>query len=430
MVYPLSPAAVYLLVRGASAFASALVLTYELAYHTVVVGLDPLQLVLVGVMLESMTFLFEIPTGVLADLYSRRLSVILGIFLTGCGFLIETLAPSFAVVLLAQVVWGIGFTFYSGADAAWITDEIGVDQAHAVFLRATQVGQALSIAGTFCGAALSQISIALPVVVGAALFLLLAASLCLIMPETGFQPVARGQRPHLSKHLLRPLRESTRFVRFHALLRMILLLGVIIGLYVGGFDRLYTPHFLRDAALPAAGQAEPAVWLGIINGVVSITSLVGMEIVRRRYRTTDQGVIINILLVLYSGMIVGSLVFALTDAFILAAAGFCLSQTLRNIGRPLIIVWVNQNAERQIRATLISAYWQANALGQIAGGPLLGWLATATSLRMALGVGTALYTTTLALLLFARRRWLSGGGLEGAEAPSKPPLPPTTVKEP
>lgn len=72
--------------RSVSAFASALVLTYELAYHTIVVGLNPLQLVLVGVVLESMTVLFEIPTGVVADLYSRRLSVILGFFLPVLAF--------------------------------------------------------------------------------------------------------------------------------------------------------------------------------------------------------------------------------------------------------------------------------------------------------------------------------------------------------
>jgi DHA3 family tetracycline resistance protein-like MFS transporter len=404
MIRPLNPALLYVLMRGVGAFASALVLTYELAYHTVVVGLDPFQLVLVGVVLESMTFLFEIPTGIVADLYSRRLSVIIGIFLTGCGFLIETLVPSFAVVLLAQVVWGIGFTFFSGADAAWITDEIGVDQAHSVFLRATQIGQVLSIAGTFCGAALSQISIALPVVVGAALFLLLGASLCFCMPETGFQPVGRGQRAHVVEHMFRPLRESARFVRVHPLLWIILLLGTIIGLSLGGFDRLYTAHFLQDVALPPIGRAA-VIWLGIINGVVSMTTLAGMEIVRRRYRTTDQGVIINILLVLYSGMVIGSFCFALSGAFVLAVAGFCLSQTLRNIGRPLLILWINQNAEKQIRATLISAYWQANALGQIAGSPLLGWLATTTSLRLALGVGTSIYTATLGLLLVARRRW-------------------------
>ena len=39
----------------------------------------PLQLVLVGTTLELACFLFEIPTGIVADLYSRRLSVVIGV---------------------------------------------------------------------------------------------------------------------------------------------------------------------------------------------------------------------------------------------------------------------------------------------------------------------------------------------------------------
>ena len=62
-------------------------------------------------MLEVTAFLFEIPTGVFADVYSRRLSTILGVVLIGLGFFIEGLFPVFSVVLLAQIVWGIGWTF-------------------------------------------------------------------------------------------------------------------------------------------------------------------------------------------------------------------------------------------------------------------------------------------------------------------------------
>jgi DHA3 family tetracycline resistance protein-like MFS transporter len=32
-------------------------------------------------------------------------------------------------VLLSQVIWGIGWTFISGAHDAWIADEIGPDNA-------------------------------------------------------------------------------------------------------------------------------------------------------------------------------------------------------------------------------------------------------------------------------------------------------------
>ena len=56
-------------------------------------------------------------------MYSRRRSVLIGMFLYGLGFLMEGALPWFAPVLLAQVVWGCGDTFITGALEAWIASE-------------------------------------------------------------------------------------------------------------------------------------------------------------------------------------------------------------------------------------------------------------------------------------------------------------------
>src|SRR5262245_65619797 len=93
-------------------------------YYVQVVGMNPLQLVLVGTVLQITAFLFEVPTGIVADVYSRRLSVIVGELLIGLCFVIEGTVPMFAAILLAEIVRGVGGTFISGALSAWITDEI------------------------------------------------------------------------------------------------------------------------------------------------------------------------------------------------------------------------------------------------------------------------------------------------------------------
>jgi len=118
----------YVGLRLFSALFFAVIVTVNLVYQATVVGLGPLQLVLVGTLLETVTFLFEIPTGIVADLYSRKLSVMIGVFLIGLGFVIEGAVPAFTAVLLAQIVWGIGFTFVSGAREAWIADEVGEEK--------------------------------------------------------------------------------------------------------------------------------------------------------------------------------------------------------------------------------------------------------------------------------------------------------------
>src|SRR5512145_1301073 len=106
---------VFLLMEGATSLFFALIFTVNMIYHVTVVHLNPLQLVLVGTLLETVVFLFEVPTGIVADVYSRRLSIIIGLLLVGFGFAIEGLFPYFGIVLFSQIFWGLGATFTSGA---------------------------------------------------------------------------------------------------------------------------------------------------------------------------------------------------------------------------------------------------------------------------------------------------------------------------
>lgn len=114
----------YFIEFTSSAFFSMMFVVISL-YEATVAGLTPMQLVLVGTTLEVSAFLFEIPTGVVADVFSRRLSITIGYIMMGVGFLVEGLFPFFLPILLAQVIWGVGYTFTSGATQAWITDEVG-----------------------------------------------------------------------------------------------------------------------------------------------------------------------------------------------------------------------------------------------------------------------------------------------------------------
>jgi DHA3 family tetracycline resistance protein-like MFS transporter len=114
----LSPFTVYIVLELCASLFFSLIFTVNMLYQVTVVNLTPLQLVLVGTILETTVFVFEIPTGVLADVKSRRLSVIVGYALMGLGFLVEGSVPRFWAVVLAQVVWGFGYTFTSGATQA------------------------------------------------------------------------------------------------------------------------------------------------------------------------------------------------------------------------------------------------------------------------------------------------------------------------
>ena len=72
--------------------------------------------------------LFEVPTGVVADMRGRRLSYLLGTLTLALSTLLYLLmwrisAPFWAWAL-ASALLGLGFTFFSGAVQAWLVDAL------------------------------------------------------------------------------------------------------------------------------------------------------------------------------------------------------------------------------------------------------------------------------------------------------------------
>ncbi|NJC98707.1 MAG: MFS transporter, partial [Anaerolineae bacterium] len=86
---------VYIFIEFSASVFFAMMFTVTSLYEATVAGLTPVQLILVGTTLEISAFVFEVPTGIVADVYSRRSSIIIGYILMGLGFLIEGLFPSF-----------------------------------------------------------------------------------------------------------------------------------------------------------------------------------------------------------------------------------------------------------------------------------------------------------------------------------------------
>ena len=101
--------------------------------------LSPLQLVLMGTAMEGAVFLFEIPTGVVADTYSRRLSLIVGYLGMGATWMLVGLVSAPWLIIALWGLWGLSYTFTSGAEEAWIADEVGRDKMGRVFLRGARL---------------------------------------------------------------------------------------------------------------------------------------------------------------------------------------------------------------------------------------------------------------------------------------------------
>ena len=395
----------FLVFTAVQAFALTTVFTINLVYQVKQVGLNPLQLVLVGTTLELTAFLMEIPTGVVADVYSRRLSVILGFFLLGCGFIVEGSFPFFEALLLSQVIMGLGYTFLSGATSAWIVDEIGQARAGPAFLRAAQVAQLASFSAIFFSVALASISLQLTIVAGGLLLLLLSAILTAVMPEAGFQGRTAQERESW-RTLFTTFRAGASLIRRRHILLLILLATVIHGAFSEGFDRLWTAHLLGNFTLPQLGPFDEILWFGIISAVSMPLTLAATEVLRRRLDLSDNRRVALTLIGVYAALIGSVLLFVLAERFALVLLGLWLTGAARAVRNPLMEAWINQHTESNVRATVLSIQGQADAFGQIAGGPVVGAIGLLSSVRLAISLSALLLLPILPvfrLTLNARR---------------------------
>ena len=138
---------------------------------------------LVGTALETSYFLWEIPTGVLADTFSRRMSVIAGTAIIGIAWMGQGLIPLFIAIAGFEILRGLGEAFTHGATEAWIAGEVGDDSLDALFLRETQVTQIAGFVGLPIGVLLATFDLRIPIVLGGALGIGLAVLLVFVMPE-------------------------------------------------------------------------------------------------------------------------------------------------------------------------------------------------------------------------------------------------------
>ena len=377
----LKPLPTYYTLRVVYGLMFSLMAAVSTIYRVDVVGLNPFQLVLVGTTLEAAYFLGEIPTGVVADAYSRKLSLIIGYLLIGLGFFVEGSIPAFWGVLLAQVIWGVGATFTSGAEAAWLAGEIGESKLQHTMIRGGQIGRIVAIVGVLAAMFTGSFNLGLAFRIAGLGIFLLGIVLIFVMPETGFRPAAAAERETWGK-LKQTFRAGLAEVRASRLLLLIFAVEVCFGLASEGIDRLSEAHLLEDFVWPTVVDWQPIVWLGLISIANLLISIAVTEWLRRTVPEDDSTRIIRAMRLINALFIVAVVAYAFANSFMLGVITYTFLQQIRHANGALYGPWVAKQISAEVRATVLSMWGQMNAVGQMIGGPLIGAVALATTLPL------------------------------------------------
>ncbi len=341
-------------------------------------ALSPTQLIAMGAVMEVVILLTEVPTGVVADRYSRKWAIVIGWVLFGIG-IAGSLSTSFTVLLAAQVIWGVGFTFQSGAPTAWVTDQLGRD-IDGLLVRQARARTAGVIAGTLTAAGLGWVFDLRIALAGAAMIALATAALiAIVMPER--------IRPNAGDDNGGPWRlalEGWRATAAHRSVRFVMAAVFLAGFGSEVIDRLFVFQ-LVDLGIPTVEPVVAVGALGLIGHGVTWLALGRLrpdESDRLGTRSLGAGLGLTA---------VGGLLLGLAPSAWIAAGGFMLYVTARQTVRPIEIAVVNRHAPSEVRATVLSFHGQADAFGQVLGGPAMAAVAFATTASTAIALGAVVF---------------------------------------
>ena len=356
------PTYVYLVLHATWPLFFSMLAVTNLVYQVEVAHLDPLRLLLVGSVLELTCLVFQIPTGLFADAFSRRWAVAVGTVLVGAGFILEGSIPLSTPILIAQVIWGIGATLFTGAEDAWITDEVGEEPAGRLFLRASQIAQVAGFIGIFIGVGLASIRLKLPLLIGGGLFTLLGVYLFFAMSEAGYRAIPREARGTLAG-MAAGARSSVAALRRRPLILTILAITVVFGLSGEGIDRLWQVHFLRDIGLPRFAGLSSVLWFGLISGGAALIGIAVTQVIRRCLDLENHTHVTRSLLGFTALRALTLAGFALATNLFVAIGFLWVAGVMSQAFGPVQRAWLNKSLDSSNRATLFSVDGQADAPG-------------------------------------------------------------------
>ncbi|WP_297499490.1 MFS transporter [Thermococcus sp.] len=182
-------------------------------------------------------FLFEIPTGVVADRVSRKTSVLIGIAIFSLGTLLLIFLRNFPMLIAYVLISSLGATFVSGSLQAWLFDNLkhlGIEEKFREVMKdAKSLSLLLSAVTLPLGAFLAQFygfTLPLAMTLGVELAMLLVA---LSIPEYEFK------KPEVSYHLhvLGSMRELFK----HDVLWLVLF-SIFVGISMNQFRKFFEPY--------------------------------------------------------------------------------------------------------------------------------------------------------------------------------------------
>ncbi|MEU7867421.1 MFS transporter [Dactylosporangium sp. NPDC049140] len=228
-------------------------------------GLSGGEISLLFALWSTVGIVAEVPTGALADRFSRRANLVAAGLLQAAGFALWTALPSFAVFAAGFVLWGLGGALASGAVEALLYDGLRAAGHEHRYVRVsgqvTAAGLVAQIPAAIAAALLFPLG-GYPLVGWVSVAVCLAAALAARLPEVRAAPGGGNEEDDDGPGYFATLRDGVREAAGRPAVRT----AALVLAALAGLDAVeeYFPLLVHGWGVPTA--LNPAATLVITVG--------------------------------------------------------------------------------------------------------------------------------------------------------------------
>lgn len=346
--------------------------------------------------------LFEVPTGVVADLKGRRASYLIGTVTLAVATILywvawEMHAPFWAWAVTSMLL-GFGFTFFSGSVEAWLVDALNFTgykgKLESVFAKGQAVQGFAMLSGSVAGGFIAQIgNLGVPYI-GRAILLAITFILAFLwMRDLGFTPMGGKQPLKEVRHILN---NSIEFGFKRRPIRWIML----AGLFTSGVS-VYAFYATQPYLLELYGNSTAYGIAGLAAAIVAGAQIAGGLMGPRLGRIFKHRTSFIIANVAMSAVLLLSL--GLIQNFWAALLILTVWGLLYAAVMPVRQAYLNGLISSDQRATVLSFDSLFGSAGGVVSQPILGKVADAWSYSTSFVASGIMQVIALPFAILARR---------------------------
>ncbi|MBI9052218.1 MAG: MFS transporter [Bacteroidales bacterium] len=356
-------------------------------------GLSFLEIGILYSIREILINIFEIPSGIIADSFGRKKSLIFSFLFYILSFLIFFVAERYFIFLIAIVFYAIGDAFRTGTHKAIIFDYLKINNWNDQ--RADYYGHTRS--WSQMGSAISAILAALIIFYSGNyrtifVFSVIPSFIDLILISS-YPSYLNGQNKSLSlkqikKKILLTTKDFIFSFKNKEILRSVSNLSVFSGLHKSIKDYLQAIIQTLAITIPIlflfTEKQKSAILVGIMYSFIYLlTSLASRYSGRfkEKIKSSEKAMNITLLVGLVATILTG--LFYHNTLYTIAIALFIVIYLIENIRNPIGVAHISSLYKDEILATALSANSQAKSLFAAIFAPALGFLAD----KFGIGIG-------------------------------------------